>query len=64
MLYVLIAIFLISLVISIGASAVFTRRLEVIGDRFHFSPGLLSLLGALGANIPNYVASLAAAASG
>lgn len=30
----------------------------------HFSPGLLSLLGALSANIPNYVASLAAAISG
>jgi Ca2+/Na+ antiporter len=38
--------------------------LEAISDLFDLSPGLLSLLGALGANIPNYVASFVAAASG
>ncbi len=63
-LYLLIAVFLISLLIAVGASALFTRRLEVVSDLFQMSPGLLSLLGALGANIPNYVASFAAAASG
>jgi hypothetical protein len=64
MLYVLLAVFFLSLLISIGASAAFTRRLEMISDRFRFSPGLLILLGALGANIPNYIASLSAAVSG
>lgn len=64
MVLVLIAVFVTSLLIAVGASASFTRRLEIISDRLHFSPGLLSLLGALGANIPNYVASLAAAISG
>ncbi len=64
MLYLLIAFFVASLLIVVGASAVFTRRLEVISDLWQFSPGLLSLVGALGANIPNYVAALAAAASG
>jgi cation:H+ antiporter len=54
----------ISLLIAVGASAAFTRRLEVVSDLWRFSPGLLSLLGALGANIPNYVASLSAAVSG
>jgi cation:H+ antiporter len=64
MVFVLIAGFVTSLLISVGAAASFTRRLEIISDHLHFSPGLLSLLGALGANIPNYVASLAAAISG
>lgn len=64
MVYLLVVVFVLSLVIALGASAWFTRRLEVLSDHFRFSPGLLSLLGALGANIPNYVASLTAAISG
>ena len=64
MLYLLVALFLAALLIAGGASAWFTRRLEVISDLWGFSPGLLSWLGALGANIPNYVASLVAAISG
>lgn len=47
-----------------GASAWFTRRLEQIAAAQDFSPGLLSLLGALGANIPNYIASTFAILSG
>lgn len=64
MVSLLVVVFLFSLVIALGASAWFTRRLEVLSDHFRFSAGLLSLLGALGANIPNYVASLTAAISG
>ena len=64
MIFLLGAAFVVSLLVAVAASASFTRRLEVISDYPHFSPGLLSLLGALGANIPNYVASLAAAVSG
>src|SRR5437763_4895018 len=60
----LILFFVISLLVAVGASAWFTRRLEIISDLFDLSPGLLSLLGALGANVPNYVASLVAAVSG
>src|SRR5436305_1350612 len=60
----LLLVFVVSLLMAVGASAWFTRRLETISDLFDLSPGLLSLLGALGANIPNYVASLVAAASG
>lgn len=47
--YLLIAIFILSLVIALGAAAWFTRCLEVLSDALRFSPGLLSLLGALGA---------------
>lgn len=60
----LVLVFVISLLLAVGASAWFTRRLETISDLFDLSAGLLSLLGALGANIPNYVASFVAAASG
>lgn len=60
----LLLVFVVSLLMAVGASAWFMRRLETISDLFDLSPGLLSLLGALGANIPNYVASLVAAASG
>ncbi len=60
----LIAGFILSLLIAVGASAWFTRRLEVLSDLWQWSPGLLSLFGALGANIPNYVASIAAIISG
>src|SRR5581483_8539 len=56
--------FILSLAVALGASVWFTRSLEVLSDHFHFSPGLLSLLGALGANIPNYIASLTAAIDG
>jgi len=56
--------FVLSLLVAAGASAWFTHRLETLSDLFDLSPGFLSLLGALGANIPNYVASLVAAASG
>lgn len=64
MVYLLIAVFVISLLVAIGASVFFTRRLEIISDLFGFSPGLLSWLGALGANIPNYISSLTAMISG
>lgn len=64
MVFFLVVVFILSLAIALGASAWFTRRLELLSDHFHFSPGLLSLLGALGANIPNYVASLIAILSG
>ncbi len=60
----LVLVFVTSLLMAIGASAWFTRRLETLSDLFDLSPGLVSLLGALGANIPNYVASFVAAASG
>ncbi len=60
----LVLVFVLSLLLAVGASAWFTRGLETISDLFDLSPGLLSLLGALGANIPNYVASFVAAASG
>jgi len=46
------------------AAAWFTRRLESICDRLELSAGVLSILGALGANIPNYVASIDAIARG
>lgn len=62
--YFLVGVFVVSLLIVVGASAWFTRQLEVISDLFEWSPGLLSLLGAVGANIPNYVASLVAAFTG
>jgi len=47
-----------------AAAAWFTRRLEAICDRLELSAGVLSILGALGANIPNYVASIDAIAHG
>ena len=47
-----------------SASAWFTRRLETICDSLSLPPSLLSLLGALGANIPNYAASAVAIAGG
>ncbi len=52
------------LVVALRAAAWFTRLLEDLGDHWDFSPGLLSFLSALGANIPNYAASLVAFASG
>jgi cation:H+ antiporter len=58
------AIFLVSLLTVLGAAAWFTRRLEALCDRLDLSTGMLSILGALGANIPNYVASIIAIANG
>lgn len=60
----LILSFLASLLVALGASAWFTRSLETIVDLFDLSTSLLSLLGALGANIPNYAASIVALAQG
>jgi cation:H+ antiporter len=57
-------LFLISLLIVLGAAAWFTRRLEALCDRLDLSAGMLSILGALGANIPNYIASIVAIANG
>jgi cation:H+ antiporter len=57
-------IFLISLLIVLSAAAWFTRRLETLCDRLDLSAGMLSILSALGANIPNYVASIVAIANG
>ena len=58
------ALFLISLLIVLSAAAWFTRRLEALCDRLDLSAGMLSILSALGANIPNYVASIVAIANG
>ncbi len=58
------AIFLVSLLIVLRAAAWFTRRLEALCDRLDLSAGMLSILSALGANIPNYVASIVAIANG
>jgi cation:H+ antiporter len=57
-------LFLISLLVALGASSWFTRRLENICDLLALPDSLLSLLGALGANIPNYAASIVALAHG
>jgi cation:H+ antiporter len=46
--------------ITLFAAAQYTRLLERLTEHEHFSLELLGFLGALGANIPNYVASLAA----
>jgi len=61
---IVLALFLISLLIVLGAAAWFTRRLEALCDRLDLSAGMLSILGALGANIPNYIASIVAIANG
>ncbi len=61
---IVILLFTASLVLTMGASAWFTRRLEAVCDALNLPPSLLSLLGALGANIPNYVASIVAIAGG
>ena len=58
------ALFLVSLLIVLSAAAWFTRRLEALCDRLDLSAGMLSILSALGANIPNYVASIVAIANG
>lgn len=58
------AIFLISLIIVISTSARFTSKLEELCEALHLSIGILSLLSALGANIPNYISSVIAIFSG
>ncbi|HCI80293.1 MAG TPA: hypothetical protein DHW02_11455 [Ktedonobacter sp.] len=57
-------LFVVSLLIAMGASSWFTRRLENICNLLELPDSLLSLLGALGANIPNYAASIVAIAHG
>ena len=61
---IVLLLFVASLLMTMGASAWFTRRLEAVCDALNLPPSLLSLLGALGANIPNYVASIVAIAGG
>ncbi|MGO8948766.1 MAG: sodium:calcium antiporter [Ktedonobacterales bacterium] len=53
-------VFLGALLITLNAAARYTRLLEGLSDYEHLSSELLGFLSALGANIPNYVASLAA----
>jgi len=52
--------FVVALLVTLSGAAWFTRSLEQLSDRWQFSPGLLGLVGAVGANIPNYTASLTA----
>ncbi len=59
-----VALFLLSLLVVLSAAAWFTRRLEALCDRLDLSAGMLSIFSALGANIPNYVASIVAIANG
>jgi cation:H+ antiporter len=56
-------VFLASLALTMSAAAWFTRRLEALCDRLDLAPGILSILSALGANIPNYLASIVAIAN-
>lgn len=53
-----------SLVVVMLTAAWFTRRLEALCEMFGLSIGILSLLSALGANIPNYAASVVAIVEG
>jgi cation:H+ antiporter len=57
-------LFLVSLIIVVATSARFTRKLEELCETFNLSIGMLSLVSALGANIPNYVSSLLAISGG
>jgi cation:H+ antiporter len=59
-----IPVFCVSLLITMSAAAWFTHRLEAICVKLALPIGVLSLLGALGANIPNYAASIDAIAGG
>ena len=61
---VTLAIFLVSLIIVIATSARFTRKLEELCEALNLSIGILSLLSALGANVPNYISSAIAIFSG
>jgi cation:H+ antiporter len=56
--------FSVALGLTLGASTWFIRLLEGASDQWHLSAGLLSFVSAVGANIPNYGASLAAFVSG
>jgi cation:H+ antiporter len=53
-------VFVGALGITLFGAAKYTRLLERLAEHEHFSLELLGFLGALGANIPNYVAALAA----
>lgn len=61
---VALGLFLVSLIIVIAASTRFTRKLEELCAAFNLSIGMLGLLSALGANIPNYVSSALAILAG
>lgn len=61
---VTLGIFLVSLLIVIATSARFTSKLEELCEALNLSIGVLSLLSALGANVPNYVSSAIAILSG
>jgi cation:H+ antiporter len=61
---VTLGVFLVSLIIVVATSARFTRKLEELCEALNLSIGMLSLLSALGANVPNYVSSAIAIASG
>jgi len=56
--------FLVSLALALAASAWFTRRLETVCAALRLSSGILSVAGALGANIPNYAAAIDALSAG
>jgi cation:H+ antiporter len=58
------AIFVVALGMTLYAAARYTRCMERLSEYEHLSPEILGFLSALGANIPNYVASLAAFAGG
>lgn len=64
MLPVALVLFLASLIVVMLAAAWFTRKLEALCELFGFSIGILSLLSAIGANIPNYAASIVAIVEG
>lgn len=53
-------VFVAALLVAVSGAAWFTRSLEDLSDRWRFSPGLLGLVSAVGANAPNYTASLTA----
>lgn len=57
-------LFIVSLGVVIIASAHFTRKLEALCETFNFSIGILSLLSALGANIPDYASAAVAIIGG
>jgi cation:H+ antiporter len=57
-------LFFSSLVVVMVTAAWFTRRLEALCELFGLSIGILSLLSAIGANIPNYTASMVAIVEG
>lgn len=61
---VALGIFLVSLILVIATSARFTRKLEELCEVLNLSIGILGLLSALGANIPNYISSAIAIVSG